>query len=89
MSNDKKSEEAKTYNSDIRKDEMDVLKQKNLHKDDGVDEQLRDREHPVDFTGKDLDVPGAENARKNQGSIGLRDEENKLHSQGWRSSRES
>lgn len=70
-------EESKTdYNADLTKEDLDLLNQKNVHKDGGVDEQLRDREKPVDFTGKDLDIPTGED-RSN-----VKDEENKLYSQG-------
>ncbi|MFD2828172.1 hypothetical protein ACFSYG_16965 [Leeuwenhoekiella polynyae] len=64
------------YNSELTKEDLDVLKQKNIHKDGGVDEQLRDRVKDVDFTGKDLDIPTGEN------TTDIKDEENKLYSQG-------
>ena len=76
-----KKEESKKYNSDLTKEDKDMLNQENLHKDGGVDEQLRDRKRKVDFTGEDLDIPGQETAKKGKGT-GLNDEENKLHSQG-------
>ena len=69
------------YNPDVTKEDLDILKQKNVHKDGGDDQQLRNREKDVDFAGSDLDVPGREAAKKNKGN-GLNDEENKLHSQG-------
>ncbi|WP_405327270.1 hypothetical protein [Leeuwenhoekiella sp. LLG6367-2.1] len=68
------------YNSDVTKEDLDILNQKNIHKDGGADEQLRDRQKDVDFTGKDLDVPTGE--KTNEQTTGLKDEENKLYSQG-------
>jgi hypothetical protein len=71
-----------TYNSDLTKDDKDLLKQENIHSDGGDDLQLKDRQRPVDFAGSDLDVPGRTQAKKGNGPLGLNDEENKLHSQG-------
>lgn len=45
------------------------------------DEEFRDRVTPVDFTGKDLDVPGSELDDDNE-KIGNEDEENNLYSLG-------
>ena len=78
MKTDKTQEN--TYNSDLTKEDLDILNQKNLHKDGGADEQLRDRERAVDFTGKNLDIPTGEQTNKQ--TTGLKDEENKLYSQG-------
>jgi len=69
------------YNSNLTEEERKMLNQENLHKDGGVDDQLRDRKEEVDFAGSDLDVPGRQNAKKGHGN-GLNDEENKVHSQG-------
>lgn len=69
------------YNPNVTEHDRDILSQKNIHGDGGDDQQLKDREEKVDFAGKDLDVPGREQAKKNKGN-GLRDEENKLFSQG-------
>lgn len=70
-----------SYNSNITEEERKMLDQENIHKDGGVDEQLRDRKKDVDFSGQNLDVPGREEAQKNAGN-GINDEENKVHSQG-------
>lgn len=78
MKTDKTQEN--TYNSDLTKEDLDILNQKNLHKDGGADEQLRDRTREVDFSGKDLDIPTGE--KTNKQTTGLKDEENKLYSQG-------
>jgi len=65
------------YNPEVTEHDLDILSQENIHGDGGDDQQLRERKKKVDFTGKDLDVPGSEQARK-----GLPDEENQLFSQG-------
>jgi hypothetical protein len=80
IDSDKKKEEKLPYNPDVTEHDKDMLSQKNIHGDGGDDQQLRDREEKVDFEGKDLDVPGRNQAKKSK--TGLRDEENKLFSQG-------
>ena len=80
-----KENKSKKYDSDITKDDKDLLgkKHKNLRTDGGDDSQLdkNHRSHPVDFEGKDLDIPGRtlpeDRSRKD-----LKDEENQLYSQG-------
>ncbi len=82
MTTENKSDNTnKKYNSDLTEEELKMLNQENLHKDGGVDDQLRNREAKVDFAGSDLDVPGRQNAKKDHGN-GLNDEENKVYSQG-------
>jgi hypothetical protein len=49
--------------------------------DMGEDEQLKHRPWPVDFSAKDLDVPGSELDDKNE-AIGSEDEENNSYSLG-------
>lgn len=73
-------EEKLPYNPNITEHDKDILSQKNVHGDGGDDQQLRDRVDKVDFAGKDLDVPGRNQAKKS--NTGLRDEENQLFSQG-------
>lgn len=73
----------KDSNSDFNAHDKDVLgaKHKNLRTDGGDDQQLIDREQPVDFEGKDLDIPGRtlpEDRTKKK----FKDEENQLYSQG-------
>ena len=80
MSKDKKSN---ILNPELNKDAKPNLidDDRNLRSDGGDDEQLKNREKPVDFEGKDLDVPGRdlpENRTKKQ----FKDEENQLYSQG-------
>ena len=73
----------KDYNSDITKEDLNALgdKTKNIRKDKGDDAQLENRERKVDFTGKNLDVPGR-NLPSNRPGDKLKDEENQLYSQG-------
>lgn len=75
-----KKDEKLDYNPNITEHDMDILSQENIHGDGGDDQQLRDREKKVDFAGKDLDVPGRNQAKKS--NTGIRDEENQLFSQG-------
>lgn len=81
VSKSKKIDEKLSYNTNITEHDKDILSQRNVHGDGGDDQQLRDRKEKVDFEGKDLDVPGSNQAKKSNGN-GLRDEENKLFSQG-------
>ena len=75
-----KNKEENTYNSDLTKHDKDILNQKNIHNDGGADEQLRNRTKDVDFTGNELDIPTGEKTTAQ--TTGLKDEENKLYSQG-------
>lgn len=86
MSNNKKNDEKEQRDdSNISKEDKALLgkKRKNLRTDGGDDTKL-DKDHrsyPVDFEGKDLDIPGRtlpEDRKKKQ----LKDEENQLYSQG-------
>lgn len=71
------------YNSDITKHDLDILgsKNENLRKDGGDDQQLIDRDNPVDFEGEDLDIPGR-TLPEDRSKKKLKDEENQLYSQG-------
>ncbi|WP_378173890.1 hypothetical protein [Aquimarina sp. SS2-1] len=48
------------YNSDITENDKQALGEKieHLRSDEGRDAFLKNREKPVDFAGKELDVPG-------------------------------
>ncbi|MFL5762717.1 MAG: hypothetical protein ACJ77K_02170 [Bacteroidia bacterium] len=71
-----------TSKSDLTPEDLDALgPDDNLAMDGGYDEDLRNRTFPVDFAGKDLDVPGAE-LDDAQEEIGEEDEENNLYSEG-------
>ncbi|MBT0607968.1 hypothetical protein [Aequorivita echinoideorum] len=74
------NDEKLPYNPEVTKHDRDILEQSNIHGDGGDDQQLRDRMENVDFEGKDLDVPGRNQAKKKNGKF--TDEENKLFSQG-------
>jgi hypothetical protein len=67
--------------SDLTQDDLDALGPEGLSLDGGDDEDLINREHPVDFSGKDLDVPGAELDDDDE-DIGSEDEENNAYSRG-------
>lgn len=77
-----KASKDQLYNSDVTQHDLDILQQGNVHGDGGDDQQLRERDKPVDFAGSDLDIPGRTEAKKGNGPMGQNDEENKLHSQG-------
>jgi hypothetical protein len=55
-------------------------KKRNLRSDGGDDEQLKNRKRPVDFEGKDLDVPGR-TLPEDRSNQKLKDEENQLYSE--------
>ncbi|WP_027126811.1 hypothetical protein [Gelidibacter mesophilus] len=86
MENNKKDQKKnQTYDSNITEHDKDVLggKNKNLRTDGGDDSQL-DADHrsrPVDFEGKDLDIPGR-TLPEDLSQKKLKDEENQLYSQG-------
>ena len=66
--------------SDVTKDDLQALnaEENNL---EGDDEVLKGRAYPVDFSGKDLDVPGAQLDDAEE-EVGDEDEENNLYSLG-------
>lgn len=71
------------YNADITNDDKQVLGKKieNKRTDrQGDDIQLENREKPVDFEGKDLDIPRRSRAKTRKPNF--KDEENGLYSQG-------
>src|SRR5690554_6820164 len=76
------TDEKLPYNPNITKHDLDILSQEHIHGDGGDDQQLKDRKEKVDFTGEDLDVPGRNQAKKENNPSGLPDEENQLYSQG-------
>jgi len=77
-----KNNKPEAYNSEITPQEKERLNNENVHTDGGDDEILRNRNRKPDFEGKDLDVPHSDNAKKNRGVSGLKDEENDIYSQG-------
>jgi hypothetical protein len=67
--------------ADLNKEDFEALGPINLSMDGGDDEQLKHRSHPADFSGEDLDVPGAELDDEME-DIGTEDEENNIYSLG-------
>lgn len=67
--------------ADVTPEDMEALGPVDLSMDMGDDEDLKHRVHPVDFAGKDLDVPGAE-LDDSQETKGSEDEENNSYSLG-------
>jgi hypothetical protein len=68
-------------NADVTPDDLEALGPRDLSMDMGDDEDLKHRVHPVDFSGKDLDIPGAE-LDDEQERTGSEDEENNSYSIG-------
>jgi len=75
-------EETKKYNSNITKEDLNVLGDKsgNLRNDNGDDELLKNKVN-LDFSGNKLDVPGRKTPNNTTKNI-LKDEENQLYSIG-------
>ena len=68
--------------SELTKEDFEALGPKDLSLDMGEDEELlKHRIYPVDFSGKDIDVPGSELDDKSE-AIGSEDEENNVYSIG-------
>ncbi|HEY5826557.1 MAG TPA: hypothetical protein VIT44_19435 [Cyclobacteriaceae bacterium] len=67
--------------SELTKDDLLALGPIDQSLDEGDDELLRARNSKVDFSGKDLDVPGSELDDESE-SIGSEDEENNSYSIG-------
>ena len=68
--------------SDLTREDLEALGPKDLSMDMGDDEiQLKHRTTPVDFSGKDLDIPGAELDDASE-AVGSEDEENNSYSLG-------
>jgi hypothetical protein len=65
---------------DVTEEDLEALGPKDLSLDMGDDEDLKHRITPVDFSGDDLDVPGAELDDAAE-EIGSGDEENNSYSQ--------
>jgi hypothetical protein len=75
------SQKKKRSESDVTKEDLLALGSDELSSDDGDDEQLKDRTLPLDFSGKDLDIPGSELDDASE-EIGSEDEENNGYSLG-------
>lgn len=79
--NENDSESNTKGNFDVTEEDLEALGPKDLSMDMGDDEQLKHRTRPVDFSGKDLDVPGTE-LDDEQEEKGSEDEENNNYSLG-------
>jgi len=66
---------------EVTEEDLEALGPVDLSLDLGEDEQLKQRSHPVDFAGEDLDVPGTSDDDANE-QIGSEDEENNPYSLG-------
>jgi hypothetical protein len=67
--------------SDVTAEDLEALGPKDLSMDMNDDEQLKHRQTPVDFAGKDLDIPGSE-LDDDKEAVGSEDEENNSYSLG-------
>jgi len=67
--------------SDLTAEDFEALGPIDLSMDGGYDEPLQQRTHPVDFAGRDLDIPGTELDDDSE-MIGNEDEENNSWSLG-------
>ncbi len=70
-----------TEQNDLTAEDREALGPKDLSLDMNDDEQLKHRTEPVDFTGRDLDIPGAELDDESE-AVGSEDEENNSYSIG-------
>ena len=66
---------------ELTEEDLEALGPVDLSLDLGEDEQLKQRTHPVDFAGEDLDVPGASDDDDSE-QLGSEDEENNPYSLG-------
>ncbi|MGR7813773.1 hypothetical protein [Lacinutrix undariae] len=81
MSTKKKTTETPIYNANITEKERNAIGEKGLRADSKDDRLLLDRKEPIDFQGKDLDVPGRTES-KWQPEKSITDEENTIYSLG-------
>lgn len=77
----KKSKTAPRSEADLTKDDLQALGSLNRSNDGGDDELLDDLAIGPDFSGDDLDVPGAE-LDDDMENLGSEDEENNYYSRG-------
>lgn len=63
------------YNPDITKEDKQALNVKGHSMNMGQDKELANRERDVDFTGKEMDIPGREERDTSTGT-GIPDEDN-------------
>jgi hypothetical protein len=72
---------AEDQDAKVTQDDLDTLGTEELNMDGGDDDLLKDRTHPVNFSGDELDVPGSEDDDDME-NIGEEDEENNSYSIG-------
>jgi hypothetical protein len=75
------SAEANPDEFDVTNEDLEALGPVDLSLDLGEDEQLKQRSHPVDFAGSNLDIPGSGDDDA-QEELGSEDEENNSYSVG-------
>jgi len=83
MKDKEKDKKDLPYNPEITEEDLKAIGDKdgNLKQELSDDELLKERQKAVDFTGKDLDVPGRDlPAQKTKKT--MKDEENQLYAQG-------
>lgn len=66
-------------NADLTEEDLEALGPEDLSMDLGDDEDLKHRLHPIDFSAKDLDIPGSELDDDDE-VVGSEDEENNSYS---------
>lgn len=81
LDDETKENDVPAEEGDLSKEDLEALGPEDLSMDMGDDEILKQRVDEVDFTGNELDVPGAEqdDAMEN---VGSEDEENNFYSLG-------
>lgn len=67
--------------TDLTEEDLEALGSEGVSMDLGDDEQLRQRTVPLNFSGDDLDIPGAELDDEEE-AVGTEDEENNYYSLG-------
>lgn len=81
MEKEKDRKKKTPYNPEVTREDISALGKKDLSMDSADDRILKERKEVIDFTGKGLDISGAEPSKKTGGKS-LKDEENTLYAQG-------
>lgn len=69
------------YDPNINQEDRQALHEEGLSMDQGRDRPLSERDRPVDFTGKDLDIPGQAESDTTHAGTDLPDEENNQYNE--------
>lgn len=64
------------YDPNINEDDLQALHDEGLSMDQNQDKPLAERDRPVDFTGKDLDIPGRNERDTTHKGTDIPDEDN-------------